>query len=183
MKRLLAFPLALLLALGQEYRALPGANTGRPHLDHSYALVYPAPRPKALLLLVPGLLGGSTNFALLAEHLKAMAPDLEVWAWERRANGLEDRRGFLLEDPVAYYRGMPLPDLAPLRAWGLGVHLEDLDLAVEEAGKRAPVVLAGHSLGAALAGLYALLHGEKLSGLALLDGAPRGGAPLGGGLL
>lgn len=74
MKRLLALSLALLPALGQEYRALPGADTGRPDLDRSYALVYPAPRPKALLLLVPGLLGGSTNFALLAERLRAMAP-------------------------------------------------------------------------------------------------------------
>lgn len=171
-KRLLALSLALLPALGQEYRALPGADTGRPDLDRSYALVYPAPRPKALLLLVPGLLGGSTNFALLAERLRAMAPGPEVWAWERRANGLEDRRGFLREDPVAYYRALALPDLTPLRAWGLEVHLKDLDLAVEAARARAPVVLAGHSLGAALAGLYALLHGEKLSGLVLLDGAP-----------
>ena len=172
MKRLLALSLALLPALGQEYRALPGADTGRPDLDRSYALVYPAPRPKALLLLVPGLLEGSTNFALLAERLRAMAPGLEVWAWERRANGLEDRRGFLREDPVAYYRALALPDLTPLRAWGPEVHLKDLDLAVEAARARAPVVLAGHSLGAALAGLYALLHGEKLSGLVLLDGAP-----------
>ncbi len=113
MKRLLALLLALLLAQGREYRVLPGADTGRPDLDRSYALVYPAPRPKAVLFLVPGLLGGSTNFSLLAEHLRARAPDLEVWAWERRANGLEDRSGFLREDPVAYYRALPLPDLAP----------------------------------------------------------------------
>ncbi|MGC8904271.1 alpha/beta fold hydrolase [Thermus sp.] len=172
MKRFLAFSAAFLLALGQEYRALPGTDTGRPDLDHSYALVYPAERPKAVLLLVPGLLGGSTNFSLLAEHLRARAPGLEVWAWERRANGLEDRLGFLREDPVAYYRALALPDLAPLRGWGLEVHLKDLDLAVEAARARAPVVLGGHSLGAALAGLYALLHGEKLSGLVLLDGAP-----------
>ena len=108
---------------------------------------------------MPGLLGWSTNFALLAERLRAMAPGLEVWAWERRANGLEDRRGFLREDPVAYYRALALPDLTPLRAWGLEVHLKDLDLAVEAARARAPVVLAGHSLWAALAVLYALLHG------------------------
>ncbi len=83
---------------------------------------------------------------------------------------------------MAYYRALPLPDLAPLRGWGLEVHLKDLDLAVEAARARAPVVLAGHSLGAALAGLYALLHGEKLSGLVLLDGAP-GVVPLCGGSL
>jgi len=141
-------------------------------LDQSYALVYPAQVPKAVLFLVPGLLGGSTNFALLAEHLRRQAPWLEVWAWERRANGLEDRRGFQGEDPVTYYQTLPEPDLSPLREFGLDVHLRDLDLAVDEAAKRAPVVLAGHSLGASLAGLYAWAYGEKLTGLILLDGSP-----------
>ncbi|WP_038058959.1 alpha/beta hydrolase [Thermus amyloliquefaciens] len=167
-----ALPLLFLgLALAQEYRALPGAPTGWPELDRSYALVYPAEAPRAVLLLVPGLLGGSTNFALLAEHLRREAPWLEVWAWERRANGLEDRRGFLAQDPLAYYQNLPEPDPSPLRAWGLEVHLRDLDLAVEAARQRAPVVLAGHSLGASLATLYAFRHGEKLRGLVLLDGA------------
>jgi pimeloyl-ACP methyl ester carboxylesterase len=169
--RLLAASLLLASALAQEYRALPGADTGLAHLDRSYALVYPAERPRAVLLFVPGLLGGSTNFALLAERLKALDPSLEVWAWERRANGLEDRQGFLQADPLAYYRNLKAPDLSPLRAWGLEVHLRDLDLAVEEARKRGPVVLLGHSLGASLATLYAWLHGEKLGGLVLLDGA------------
>lgn len=168
-------PLALLLllasALAQEYRALPGADTGFASLDQSYALVYRAENPRAVLLFVPGLLGGSTNFALLAEHLRALDPSLEVWAWERRANGLEDREGFLQEDPLAYYRNLKEPDLSPLRAWGLEVHLKDLDLAVEEARKRGPVVLLGHSLGASLATLYAWGHGEKLRGLVLLDGS------------
>jgi len=169
--RLLAASLLLASALAQEYRALPGADTGLAHLDRSYALVYPAERPRAVLLFVPGLLGGSTNFALLAERLKALDPSLEVWAWERRANGLEDRQGFLQADPLAYYRNLKAPDLSPLRAWGLEVHLRDLDLAVEEARKRGPVVLLGHSLGASLATLYAWLHGEKLGGLVLLDGS------------
>ncbi|WP_117237161.1 alpha/beta hydrolase [Thermus sediminis] len=168
-------PLALLLllasALAQEYRALPGADTGFAPLDRSYALVYSAERPRAVLLFVPGLLGGAGNFVLLAEHLKALDPSLEVWAWDRRANGLEDRRGFLKEDPLAYYQALEEPDLSPLRAWGLEVHLRDLDLAVEEARKRGPVVLLGHSLGASLATLYAWLHGEKLGGLVLLDGS------------
>ncbi|MEZ0320750.1 MAG: alpha/beta fold hydrolase [Thermus sp.] len=168
--RLLALTLLLGLALGQTYRALPGADTGRPGLDRSYALVYPAENPRAVLLLVPGLLGGSTNFALLAEHLRREAPWLEVWAWERRANGLEDRRGFRAENPLAYYQTLPEPDLSPLRDFGLDVHLLDLDQAVAEARKRAPVVLAGHSLGASVAALYAWAHGEKLRGLVLLDG-------------
>ncbi|MEZ0322114.1 MAG: alpha/beta fold hydrolase [Thermus sp.] len=165
-----ALTLLLGLTLAQTYQAFPGANTGRPGLDQSYALVYPSEAPKAVLLLVPGLLGGSTNFALLAEHLRSQAPWLEVWAWERRANGLEDRRGFTQEDPLAYYEALPEPDLSPLREFGLDVHLEDLDRSVERAKERAPVVLAGHSLGASLAVLYALAHGEKLKGLVLLDG-------------
>jgi len=169
--RVPALVISFALALAQEYRTLPGTPTGWPELDRSYALVYEAEAPKAVLLLVPGLLGGSTNFALLAEHLRREAPWLEVWAWERRANGLEDRRGFLTQDPTAYYQGLPEPDLTPLRSWGLEVHLKDLDLAVESARKRAPVVLAGHSLGASLATLYAFRHGEKLKGLILLDGA------------
>ncbi|GLV48975.1 alpha/beta hydrolase [Thermus sp. LT1-2-5] len=168
--RPLALALLLGLALAQTYRTLPGADTGRPELDRSYALVFPAERPRAVLLLVPGLLGGSTNFALLAEALRREAPWLEVWAWERRANGLEDRRGFSQEDPLAYYEALPEPDLSPLRDFGLDVHLMDLDRAVEAARGRAPVVLAGHSLGASLAALYAYAHGEKLRGLLLLDG-------------
>ncbi|GAA6733055.1 alpha/beta fold hydrolase [Thermus oshimai] len=169
--RTLSLLLAFSLALAQEYIPLPGADTSHGPLDRSYALVYRAERPQAVLLLVPGLLGGSTNFALLAERLRGLQPGLEVWAWERRANGLEDRRGFLQEDPLAYYRSLAEPYLSPLRHWGLEVHLKDLDLAVEAARKRAPVVLAGHSLGASLATLYAWAHGEKLSGLVLLDGS------------
>lgn len=74
--------LALLLGLGlaQVYRALPGADTGQPHLDRSCALVYEAEAPQAVLLFVPGLLGGSTNFALSAERIRAFAPWTEVWA-------------------------------------------------------------------------------------------------------
>lgn len=169
--RILAYLLGFSLALAQEYISLPGSGTGHGPLDHSYALVYRAEKPQAVLLLVPGLLGGSTNFALLAEHLRRMVPGLEVWAWERRANGLEDRRGFLQEDPIAYYGSLSEPNLSPLRHWGLEVHLKDLDLAVEAARRRAPVVLAGHSLGASLAILYSWAHGEKLSGLVLLDGS------------
>ncbi len=131
--RSLPLALAFSLALAQEYLPLPGVATGHGPLDRSYALVYRAESPRAVLLLVPGLLGGSTNFALLAEHLRELQPALEVWGWERRANGLEDRQGFLQEDPLAYYGNLPQPDLSPLRQWGLEVHLEDLDLAVEAA--------------------------------------------------
>lgn len=165
-------PLAFLyLAVAQEYLPLPGTPTGPGLWDQSYALIYRAENPKAVLFLVPGLLGGSTNFAILADHLRRAAPGLEVWAWERRANGLEDRRGFLQEDPIAFYQALPEPDLNPLRHFGLEVHLKDLDLAVEAARRRAPVILAGHSLGASLATLYAWTQGEKLAGLVLLDGS------------
>jgi len=157
-----------------DYRSFAGAPTGAgPVLDRSYALVYPAQGAfRGTVLLVPGLLGGATNFDALARRLVLAAPGWEVWAWDRRANGLEDRQGFLGADPWAYYRRYTLPDLPFLKDWGLRVHLEDLDALVDAARQRGPVVLVGHSLGAALSGAYTQWRGEKLAGLVWIDGAP-----------
>lgn len=56
-----------------------------------------APRPaRAILLLMPGFLGGAGSFDALARAIvrrsTAEAP-LEAWALDRRANLLEDRAG------------------------------------------------------------------------------------------
>ncbi|HEU4740257.1 MAG TPA: alpha/beta fold hydrolase [Meiothermus sp.] len=175
----------LLLALGlagaqsprwagdPEYRTFPGAPTAAgPTLDKSYALVYPAQGEfRGTVLFVPGFLGGATNFDALARRLVLAAPGWEVWAWDRRSNGLEDRRGFATADPWAYYRRYQLPEFPFLKDWGLQVHLDDLERLVEQARARGPVVLAGHSLGASLAALFAL-YCENLAGLILLDGSP-----------
>lgn len=181
----LAICLALLLSapvLGQserwtgqpEYRSFAGAPTAAgAALDRSYALVYPAQGEfKGTVVLVPGLLGGATNFDALARRLVLAAPGWEVWAWDRRSNGLEDRQGFLNEDPWAYYRRYRPPEVPFLKEWGLLVHLEDLDALVEAARVRGPVVMGGHSLGAGLSAAYAQWKGEKLAGLIWLDGVP-----------
>jgi pimeloyl-ACP methyl ester carboxylesterase len=158
-----------------EYRSIPGVSTAAgAALDRSYTLVYPAQgNPRGTIVFVPGLLGGATNFDALARRLVLASPGWSVWSWDRRANGLEDRRGFSTADPWAYYRNYTFPDFPFLRDWGLKVHLEDLERVVEQARSFGPVVLAGHSLGASLASLFALYRGEKISGLILLDGAPR----------
>jgi len=177
--------LLLLVALGlagaqsprwagdSEYRTFPGVPTAAgPTLDKSYALVYPAQGEfRGTVLFVPGFLGGATNFDALARRLVLAAPGWEVWAWDRRSNGLEDRRGFEAADPWAYYQQYRLPEFPFLKDWGLRVHLGDLQHLVEQARARGPVVLAGHSLGASLAALFALYRPEQLSGLILLDGS------------
>jgi pimeloyl-ACP methyl ester carboxylesterase len=182
MKPLIFLTVLLGLALGQtqrwsgalEYRSFPGATTAAgPQLDRSYAVIYPSQAArKGTVILVPGFLGGAGSFDPLAARLVMAAPGWEVWAWDRRANGLEDRRGLATADPWAYYQNYTLPEVGFLKDWGLAVHLADLDNLVEVARREGPVVLAGHSLGASLASAYAQRYGEKLSGLIWLDGAP-----------
>jgi len=158
-----------------EYRAIPGAATAAGAvLDKSYVLIFPAQgSPRGTVVFVPGFLGGATNFEALARRLVLAAPGWAAWAWDRRANGLEDRQGFTSPDPWAYYQNYRLPDFPFLKNWGLRVHLEDLERVVDQARQGGPVVLAGHSLGASLASLFALYRPEKIGGLILLDGAPR----------
>ena len=55
-----------------------------------------SPPPRAILILVPGFLGGGGTFSPLAKQLVAkFNGNLEVWAIDRRPNQLEDRRGSL----------------------------------------------------------------------------------------
>jgi pimeloyl-ACP methyl ester carboxylesterase len=57
-----------------------------------------ATEPDAILILVPGFEGGANDFKVLAENLipRVLADDdlvLEVWAYDRRSNQLEDTLG------------------------------------------------------------------------------------------
>jgi pimeloyl-ACP methyl ester carboxylesterase len=53
-----------------------------------------APAPDAIVIFVPGFLGGAGTFSPLAKDLVAKYNgNLEVWAVDRRPNQLEDRRG------------------------------------------------------------------------------------------
>lgn len=55
-----------------------------------------APPPRAILLLIPGFLGGATTLDPIARDLvAAFRGRLEVWAVDRRPNLLEDRLGSL----------------------------------------------------------------------------------------
>ncbi len=53
-------------------------------------------RPKAVLILIPGFLGGATTLDPIARDLvRRFRGELEVWAVDRRPNLLEDRLGSL----------------------------------------------------------------------------------------
>ena len=57
--------------------------------------------PAAILILVPGFEGGATSLAILAENLIRRAWTeaglaIEVWAFDRRSNQLEDREGIAI---------------------------------------------------------------------------------------
>jgi pimeloyl-ACP methyl ester carboxylesterase len=149
---------------------------------------------------MPGLFGGATSVDALARQLVGAGEGLEVWAIDRRANLLEDRSAFqealrrndpqLAHDYYVTSAGTPAgftplpPEAVRFMAyWGLRVHLEDLHAVVREARAQARrVILAGHSLGAGLASLYAAYRFDDgvgqdfLDGLVLLDGSlGRGG--------
>lgn len=154
-----------------------------------------AGKASAVIVLMPGFLGGVTNFDRLARNVVSLDPSLEVWAVDRRSNALEDHRvldaAYTKRDPMSAWRyhirdagtanGFePLEPkaVAFMGYWGLQVHLEDLRRVVQLArgfGQR--VILGGHSLGAAMVSLYAgwdfdgAPGYEDLDGLLLLDGA------------
>ncbi len=188
-----------LLTVQTEYLSVPGAQ--EPHTpgpyNQSYALRYYRPEDtvETILILVPGIFGGASSFDILARQLVASTPDLEVWAWDRRANALEDRSALVeslrTRDPLVAYRyyveaantpegfnPVPPAELGFMAYWGLELHLQDLHQVVLLARERAVrVVLGGHSLGGSIVGFYAAYRGSAeepgyrtLDGLLLLDG-------------
>jgi pimeloyl-ACP methyl ester carboxylesterase len=64
----------------------------------------PGLAPDAILILIPGFEGGATDFKILAENLiprlAAEGVVLEVWAYDRRTNQLEDRAGSILAEEL-----------------------------------------------------------------------------------
>jgi pimeloyl-ACP methyl ester carboxylesterase len=155
-------------------------------------------KPRAVLVLMPGFLGGAQNFDRLARSIVSSDPSLEVWAVDRRSNALEDHsrlfEAYQKRDPMVSWRymirdaGKPggfrarMPrEVAFMGYWGLKVHLEDLRAVVLKAREAAPkVFLGGHSLGASLVGLYAgwdfagAPGYQDLAGVVLIDGVPGG---------
>ncbi|GIW41551.1 MAG: hypothetical protein KatS3mg076_2128 [Candidatus Binatia bacterium] len=143
--------------------------------------------PSVVLVLVPGFAGGAGSFRILAENLLVRArdlgvPGLEVWAFDRRSNLLEDTAGAELaeelRDPFlsldwffGEWLGLPRSpalarravfhegeDLAFLAEYTSHTLVRDIDAVVEFARalpSRPFVFLGGHSLGTAFAAKYA----------------------------
>ena len=172
--------------------SVPGApGPGPSRYDRvSYERFGPA-SAKRVLILVPGTQGGAGDFSLVGPEIVRRVPGLQVWAYERRSQVLEDHTGFATGDPdraFGYYLGgeaIGARRFAPVagatmpfvREWGLKLALEDLRRVVRRArrgGRR--VILGGHSLGASTAVAYAAWDfggraGHRdLAGLVLIDG-------------
>ncbi len=95
-----------------------------------HALAGPPQQPQAILVVVPGFEGGAGDFKILAENLivraQAQGFVLEVWAFDRRSNQLEDAAGLDIAEEFAspeialdwlYGGELSLP-LSPLLASG-----------------------------------------------------------------
>ncbi|MDJ0850526.1 MAG: hypothetical protein QNK04_19305 [Myxococcota bacterium] len=95
------------------------------------ALENPPGAPRAVLVLIPGFLGGATTFDPVARDLvRAFGGNLEVWAIDRRPNQLEDRLGAIhavagADEPDCLV-SPPLPDCPIFE--GAQFYSPDLDL-------------------------------------------------------
>jgi hypothetical protein len=158
-----------------------------------------------VLVLEPGTLAGAAYFRPLAADLVKRLKGWQVWAVDRRENGLEDlseldagRAGAATPQQLfGYYVGwlgdssiaphfQPPADAAVgfARRWGMRVAVNDLRRVVRAARKGGrKVVLGGHSLGASIAVAYATWDfggragARGLSGLVLIDGGASGAPP------
>jgi pimeloyl-ACP methyl ester carboxylesterase len=155
----------------------------------------PAEPARAIVLLMPGFLGGAGSFEPLARAIvRASKPGdaLEAWAIDRRSNLLEDHHGLdvaeVRQDPevaLRYYvdgepvegrtfEGFVTQGALPFAAeWGLETTIGDLRAIVEAVpadARRARVFLVGHSLGATIAEEYAAWDFDGEPGYAGLAG-------------
>jgi len=135
---------------------------------------------RAIVILMPGFLGGAGSFDPMARALvRRSGADgaIEAWAIDRRANYLEDTHGDdvaeVKRDPELarryYFDGEPVAgktftgfidqsELPHESEWGAETTLGDLRNVIAKvpaAERRARVILLGHSLGATLCEAYA----------------------------
>lgn len=197
----------MILVPGSDPEPNPVAGVDTPaDLNFARAVVYQA-RTRSdreieqVVLCMPGFLGGANDFDYLARRLIARTDGrTALWAIDRRSNALEDHWGLDRAEEqrnpdlakAYYFQGAEIDgkrfrgflraeQLRFVSEWGLKVHIEDLHALVREAWRRYPhaaLFLAGHSLGASIAPIYAAWDFgryagfELISGLILLEGAP-----------
>jgi pimeloyl-ACP methyl ester carboxylesterase len=182
--------------------AIPSPGPGPAKTDKVFVTKIGPARAKTVLLLVPGFYGGAGDFTLVGRDIVKRVPGLQVWAFDRRSQALEDTSVFdaaragrvSVKSAFDYYLGwitdpsikrhfQPLDQsrYGYARRWGLSMALNDVRRAVllaRRQGKR--VLLGGHSLGASTATLYAAWDfggrpGYKdVDGLVLIDGGTLG---------
>lgn len=156
-----------------------------------------ATEARAIVLAMPGFLGGAGSFDRLARELVRLggtdpAP-IEVWAIDRRSNLLEDLRGLDAAEAEGnpdiakgYYFGSDTvggepfagfldgADAAYASEWGLSTHVNDLRALIERvpaADRVGHVFLLGHSLGGTFAETFAAWRFEDgVRGAELLAG-------------
>jgi pimeloyl-ACP methyl ester carboxylesterase len=138
----------------------------------------------AILVLIPGYMGGATAFDYLGRQLVSMAEQqghgsVEVWAVDRRANCLEDLTGMNAAEAAAnpalaidYYYNNRLLDgrgfsgflsqesLPFLSEFGLQLLMNDINAIItarlpDNADRKKAVFIGGHSLGGPLTALFA----------------------------
>lgn len=167
-----------------------------PELNASITVRYGPAKPRTVLLLMPGFLGGAGSFDRLARQIVALGPDTAVWAVDRRSNLLEPQAEIAAAGPARLAQivrdglpARPRSSVAFMRDWGLDVTLRDWRVAVREARALTPdVFIGGHSMGGSLTGLYAAYDfggpagdaapadggrgSDDVRGLVMLDGAP-----------
>lgn len=191
---------ALLETVRVEKRVIAGFNEPHTPAEFNKAIYLrffsaEPSQPRAIVVLMPGIFGGATNFDRMARTIISQDKTLEVWAIDRRSNLLEDHDKLLeswnAKDPLIAWRSFsrdagkpggftarPASELGFMGYWGLETHLGDLHNVLLQARERAPkVFLGGHSLGSVLVTMYAGwdFSGEpgsaSIDGLILLDGA------------
>ncbi len=162
-----------------------------PELNASITIRYGPVKPKTILLLMPGFLGGAGSFDRLARQIVALKPETAVWTVDRRSNLLEPQAEVAAANPAQLAQivqnGLPLrsrESVSYMRDWGLEVTLRDWRVAIREARTLTPeVFIGGHSMGGSLTGLYAAYDfdgppadtgrgSDDIRGMVMLDGAP-----------
>jgi pimeloyl-ACP methyl ester carboxylesterase len=77
---------------GTDVAATPAELDRIAYQRHWFGGKTPRP-PKAVVILIPGFFGGAEDFAYVGKRLVERNHDLQVWAFDRRSNFLENRCG------------------------------------------------------------------------------------------